>query len=112
MIEATNSALLVGNPIGFRLSYITTENKKLTFKPDRGKVLAFEILNEGTNSNLLIGKDGVFICITDCSPKSFGLDSWFFYCDYLEYKFETIDENLPVVHKGVLFEKYLKNCCD
>lgn len=102
--------LLINNPIGFRFSYIDEKRNKLIFNVQDGKVLAFKILNEGTNSNLLIGKDGVFICIGPCGNLPLGLDSWYFYSDYLEYKFEVADDSKDFVHKAVLFEKYLKPC--
>lgn len=88
---------------------VITENKILALTREKGVVIAWKVVNQGSNSRVSVGGNERFETI-DPGQAEIADFCDFPYChaDELEFRFAVIDELSASVHKLLLIEKVVK----
>lgn len=107
---------IVGLGVGIEYEEYTGDSttRQLKFTKEQ-KVISFSIINVGENSLAYVGKGAIFEKIPSGYPLPFGLDSFFYFCDCLTFKFvaddcttiEDCDETTPDTKHHIIVKKYV-----
>lgn len=83
-----------------------SDNPEVMVGGRQEKVIAFEFRNEGTDTNLIVQKDGAGFTLAPGEEKAFAVDGHIFFEDAFLVKWN--DTGASPVRRGVLTEMYVK----